>query len=406
VHFLSSTALHVLKQKGGPIGFVITWIGTPYLPNFSSRRRHFSFPPHIYRQKSIQKVEMRKEDPILEDEEPLVDTTAAIPLRSKRTERRQKKRHLKETASKQHATLWDLPSELLLQILFLLKPSDIFRLSRANQALRNFVLDEEEGIARQVIEKRYAVLAKCFILPKLLNTVDEEGQVALLDGKRQATHLHIHKKPYQHISVPDADVVCTCLTCMLAWNNLCLVVDFAHWQRNLDGGEPILMILRGKFPEWNRVLGELNKGVVEKAIYSSLFYAAILEAHLKSTVGSIKRHGENKGNRRRRFRMDIEDMRAETDGFLERSGPPSSDFPFHRDNYYMLEAYLPNRGWNKEAEEWRYMPASLHERDVEFVKAWARRRKEVEGEAGKVAVGAAGNERDIVATSLDQFLRF
>ena len=328
---------------------------------------------------------MRKEDPTLSDSEPLVDTTVAIPLRSKRTERREKKRHLKEAASKQHATLWDLPSELLLKILFLLKPSDIFRLSRANQALRNFVLEEEDGIARQVIERRYAVLAKCFVLPRLLNTVDEEGRLALGDVKRQATHLHIHihKKPYQHISVPDADVVCTCLTCMLAWNNLCLVVDFAHWQINLDGGEPIPMIPRGKLPEWNRLRLEVNKGVVEKAIYSPLFYAAILEAHLKSTVGSIKRHGENKGNKRRRFRMDVEDVRAESDGFLERSGPPSLDFPFHRDNYYMLEAYLPNRGWNKEAEEWRYMPASQHERDVEFVKIWARRSKEAVGEVGK-----------------------
>ncbi|TVY91740.1 hypothetical protein LAWI1_G004101 [Lachnellula willkommii] len=333
---------------------------------------------------------MRKEEPKLEDgEEPLIDTTAALPLRSKRTERRQKKRHRKETASKQHATLWDLPSEILLEILRLLKPSDIFRVSRANQALRTFILEEEERIARQVIDMRYAVLAQCFIVPRLLNTVDEEGRAALLDGKRQGTHsVHIHsnahKKPYQHIAVPDAAVVCTCLTCLLAWNNLCLVVDFAHWQRNLDAGEPIPMIPRGKFPEWNNVLGEANRGVVEKAIYGPLYYAAILEAHLKSTVGSIKRHGENKGNRRRRFRMDVGDVRAETDGFLERSGPPSLDFPFHRDNYYMLEAYLPNRGWNKEVEEWRYMPASQHERDVEFVKAWARRRKEEPAaEAGK-----------------------
>ena len=324
---------------------------------------------------------MRKEDPqkLEADEEPLIDTTAALPLRSKRTERRQKKRQLKETASKQHATLYDLPSEILLEVLCFLKPSAIFRLSRVNQALRTFILEEEERIARQVIEVRYKVLAQCFIVPRLLNTLDEEARKALGDGKRHGagTHsVHGHKKPYQHIAVPDAGVVCTCLTCLLAWNNLCLVVDFAHWQRNLDVGEPIPMIPRGKFPEWNHVLGEINRGVVETALYGPLYYAAIREAHLKSTVGSIKRHGENKGNRRRRFRMDVGDVRAETDGFLERSGPPSLDFPFHRDNYYMLEAYLPNRGWNKEVEEWRYMPASQHERDVEFVKAWARRRQE------------------------------
>jgi hypothetical protein len=87
--------------------------------------------------------------------------------------------------------------------------------------------------------------------------------------------------------------------------------------------------------------------------------------------------------------MDVEDVRAETDGFLERSGPPSLDFPFHRDGYYMLEgkfliscwigggrrltcvslAYLPNRGWNKDENRWMYLPASQHERDVEMVKA-------------------------------------
>lgn len=73
--------------------------------------------------------------------------------------------------------------------------------------------------------------------------------------------------------------------------------------------------------------------------------------------------------------MTPENAAAETDEFLKRSGPPSLDFPFHRDNYYMLEAYLPNRGWNSEAGEWRYMPTTQHDRDVEFVKAWALRRQ-------------------------------
>ena len=59
------------------------------------------------------------------------------------------------------------------------------------------------------------------------------------------------------------------------------------------------------------------------------------------------------------------------------------DFPFHRDSYYMLEAYLPNRGWNSEGNGWIYMPATQHERDVEFVKAWAKRRKEIALEAKK-----------------------
>ncbi|KAH7323530.1 hypothetical protein BKA65DRAFT_481342 [Rhexocercosporidium sp. MPI-PUGE-AT-0058] len=313
-------------------------------------------------------------DTLNELEEPLVDTTAAIPLHSKRTERRQKKRHLKEKASKQHATLWDLPSELVTNILTLLRPSDLFRFSRVNQPLREFVLQEEASLCRKIVAKRYAVLSQCFPLPVLLENVDGEIRPAMLSDERQAV-MNIHKRPYQHIHPPDQHLICTCLTCMLAWNNLNLVVDFSHWQRNLDQGEPIPMVARGKNPSWNRKLIVANAEVVKKALRSTLWYARILEGHLKATVGSIHRHGNNKGNKRRRFQMSMEDVKAETDFFLERSGPPSLDFPFHRDNYYMLEAYLPNRGWNAEFSEWRYMPASQHYRDIEFVKSWAKRKE-------------------------------
>lgn len=72
--------------------------------------------------------------------------------------------------------------------------------------------------------------------------------------------------------------------------------------------------------------------------------------------------------------MTVEDAAAETDEFLERSGPPSLDFPFRRDNYYMLEAYLPNRGWKSEESRWLYA-SSLHDRDVEFAREWVTRRK-------------------------------
>ncbi|KAG4437319.1 hypothetical protein IFR05_007215 [Cadophora sp. M221] len=312
---------------------------------------------------------------LIDLEEPLIDTTAAIPLHSKRTERRQKKRHLKEKASKQHATLWDLPSELVTDILSLLRPSDIFRLLRVNHPLREFVLQEEARLCRKIVAKRYAVLSQCFPLPSLLENVDEEIHPAMLSDERQAI-MNIHKRPYQHIQPPDKHLICTCLTCMLAWNNLNLVVDFSHWQRNLDQGEPIPMIARGGAPLWNRKLTAVNAEVVQKALRSKLWYTRILESHLKSTVGSIHRHGNNKGNKRRRFQMSVEDVKAETDCFLERSGPPSLDFPFHRDNYYMLEAHLPNRGWNAEFSEWRYMPASQHDRDIEFVKSWAKRRSE------------------------------
>ncbi|KAL2063119.1 hypothetical protein VTL71DRAFT_6191 [Oculimacula yallundae] len=328
----------------------------------------------------------------LNGEEPLVDTTVAIPLHSKRTERRQKKRHLKEKSSKQQATIWDLPSELLTDILMLLLPSDILNLSRVNRALRKFVLQEEASLCRKIVAKRYAVFSQCFPLPVLLEKVDKEIHPAMLSDERQAV-MNIHKRPYQHIQPPDQHLTCTCLTCMLAWNNLNLIADFSHWQRNLDQGEPIPMIARGKNPRWNRKLTEANAAIVRRALHSKLCYLQILESHLKSTVGSIRRHGNNKGNKRRRFHMSVEDAKTETDFFLERSGPPSMDFPFHRDNYYMLEAYLPNRGWNAECSEWRYMPASQHDRDIEFVKSWAKRRADVVNKQLVEQGNEQGNER-------------
>jgi len=75
------------------------------------------------------------------------------------------------------------------------------------------------------------------------------------------------------------------------------------------------------------------------------------------------------------------------DGFLGRSGPPSLDFPFHRDNYYMLEAYLPNRGWNAELRRWMYVPGSQHDVDVGFIGRWAERKALVMEEQKKVEGG-------------------
>ncbi|KAI9051754.1 hypothetical protein LZ554_004794 [Drepanopeziza brunnea f. sp. 'monogermtubi'] len=322
-------------------------------------------------------------------EQPLIDTTAVIPLRSKRTERRQKKHQLKTSKLDARATIWDMPREILTELLLLLRPSDIFALSHVNRSWQKFVLAEELTLCRKIIARRYSVLSKCFPLPVLLENVDRDMHLALLNEERQAA-MNIHKRPYQHITPPDPHLICTCLTCILAWNNLNLVVDFAHWQPNLDQGEPVTMIERGKHPKWNHRLTRANAKVVQKALKSPLWYVRILEDHLKSTVGSIQRHGNNKGNRRRRFLLSVEDAESETDSFLERSGPPSMDFPFHRDNYYMLEAYLPNRGWNSEASEWRYWPATQHDRDIEFVKVWAERREAAATAEDQKAEGMGG----------------
>ncbi|KAK3386839.1 hypothetical protein B0H63DRAFT_468471 [Podospora didyma] len=207
-----------------------------------------------------------------------------------------------------------------------------------------------------------------------MEAVDPSAHAALQNPERQEL-LTVHKKPFQHIQPPDPSFTCTCLTCMLRWNCLCLVVDFAYWQKNLDTGEPISVIPRGTTPKWNRDLVARNASIVVKALRSPLWHARILEAHLASTIRSIRRHGLNKGNRRRRFRMADEDVHAETDVFLERSGPPTLDFPYHRDNYYMLEAFLPNRSWISERKKWVYLPAEQHDNDVEIAirwEAWAR----------------------------------
>ena len=38
------------------------------------------------------------------------------------------------------------------------------------------------------------------------------------------------------------------------------------------------------------------------------------------------------------------------------------------DNYYNLNAYIPNRKWSKEQQKWIYYAAGLHDRDLAWVK--------------------------------------
>ncbi|XDG05021.1 hypothetical protein ABKA04_004636 [Annulohypoxylon sp. FPYF3050] len=317
---------------------------------------------------------MRKVD-VSDDEElaELEDKTEALTLRSKRTERVRKRqaKKTKNTKPQSHNPL-DLPYELVLDILVLLQPSDIFNLQRVNRAFRDFIILDEHRIAKSIINWRYACLKKCFRRPILTKDIDPSIRSYVLSPERQES-LTIHKKPYQHVQSPDPTEVCTCLTCLLRWSSLCLIPDFAHWQKNLDVGEPIPMIRRGTYPEWNKALIASNADIVRKALHSPLWYARLLEAHLDSTTRSIRRQAANKGNKRLRFRMEKEDMESGLDLFLERSGPPSFDFPFHRDNYYMLEAYLPNRSWSAVRERWMYMPAEQHDVDLQYIVKWAER---------------------------------
>jgi hypothetical protein len=181
------------------------------------------------------------------------------------------------------------------------------------------------------------------------------------------------------------------VTCTMAWNNLAVAVDFAHWQRSLDTGMPLPMVPRGQSPEWNQALLRRNASVVTAALRSSLWHARILEMHLDSTVRSIKRQAKNTGNKRKHVDMTPADEDLGTDAFLEKPGPPSVEFVFHRDNYYMLyapfgprsqlctdarsEAYLPNRFWKEQddGEQWIYVFGGQHKRDIEVVERLAER---------------------------------
>ncbi|KXX82003.1 hypothetical protein MMYC01_201518 [Madurella mycetomatis] len=309
---------------------------------------------------------------------PLVnDLTESLEPRSKRTERRRRKlgRKVKDSAATEPRGFLDLPYEILMTILIILRPSDIFALSSVSRPLRTFILEEQGSICKCVIDLRYSTIERCFLRPVLMKDLDP-SVCAILQNPGRTELLAARRRPYQHIQSPDASFICTCLTCLPRWNFLCIVVDFAYWQDNLDNGEPIPMVSRGTFPAWNQDLLTRNARIVVKSLTSPLWYARVLEAHLDSTTRSIRRHGQNKGNKRRRFRMTDEDVRAGTDTFLERGGPPTVEFPYHRDNYYMLEAFLPNRSWLTEEQRWAYLPAEQHDKDVEIAVRWDAIRKQ------------------------------
>jgi hypothetical protein len=319
------------------------------------------------------------------DEEPLddlVDTTAILPLRSKRTERLQKKnlKRIKKPVQSDVKSLLEFPFELTLEILSILRPSDIFNLFRVSRSMGDFIKQNENQICQAMIRLRYPILTKCFPLPMRFDDLDESIHAAILSSKHQR-RLHIHKRPYQHISSADPQSTCSCMSCVLAWNNLNLVVDLAHWQNHLSHREPITMITRGGRPQWNTDLVAANATIVDKAIAHPLWYARLLEKHLDTTVRTIVRQSAvyRKGgppvtdvpSTQRLYHLSADDIAGETDSFAQRSGPPSYEFPFHRDKYYTLGAHLPNRRWDE--GKWIYY-GDLHDTDI----AWTMRTAERE----------------------------
>ena len=115
-----------------------------------------------------------------------------------------------------------------------------------------------------------------------------------------------------------------------------MVLDFAHWQDNLDRGVPIPIMPRGKSTEWNDWLIWRNAKMAEAALENSLWHARILELHLDSTRRAIRRHAKNKGNKRKHVDMTDAEAAAGTDAFLAKAGPLGLEFPYQRDEYYML----------------------------------------------------------------------
>ncbi|KAI8711890.1 hypothetical protein NCS52_01453800 [Fusarium sp. LHS14.1] len=299
------------------------------------------------------------------DEEVLIDNTEALILRSKKTDRQKKKqeRKTKKNAAKPH--LLSLYPELIIEILTHLRPSDIVSYQQTCHSAKAFVEQHDSAIARFIISYRYSVLAKCFPRPVFLDTVDRKYHDVMLTERRQKL-LTIHRKPYAHIADHDASVLCSCLTCVLAWNNLCLIVDLSHWINSaIAQRKPIPMIPRGQNADWNVELVEKHANVVRKALKSSIWYTLLLQRHLQSTIFGIRRYTSKDGEAG--FGLDDDDVAAETDDFCARDGPPSYEFPIHRDIYYSLQTYLPNRIWRKEDDEWRYQPADQHFRDLEWM---------------------------------------
>lgn len=306
-----------------------------------------------------------------EDEsEPLVDLTQAIPLHSKKTDRKQKRREKKEAKRASAVSprgMLDLPYELLYSIITLVEPRDLFVLCRVNKSLQHFILSQEHLITRDIIAWRYPSLSKCFRLPVLAKDLDENAHRALNEAYGDALSPRRVNANYKHVQSPDPSLVCFCYTCRLRWIFLCIIVDFAHWQDDLESGVQIPTIPRGADPEWNKKLVAEHAQVVVKALHSQLWYVRLLQAHLTSITRSIRRNGSNQGNRRSRFRMTPADVASGTDAFLDRSGPPTVDFPYNRDNYDMLEAFMPSRSWIKDDQKWVYVPADQHERELRLL---------------------------------------
>jgi hypothetical protein len=316
-----SAALAFVASSPTTLSFVFFFFFGPGVASATLSRYLFSMPRHV------------SEDD--DDVEPLDDKTVALPLHNKRTERMQRKKATRDRKRDAIVNLAKLPTEIILETLKLLRPSEVVAFALVNRRFHSVVHANASIIGDAIIKQRYPILAQCFPRPKLLSDLSSPIADILKDPARRM-QFSIHKKSYSHVHPPDAQFLCTCLTCILIWNNLNLALDFAHWQDNLDSGEPIPIIPRGKTMDWNEELVARNARIATKSVVDSLWYARVLETHLDSTTRAIRRHALNKGNKRKHVEMTEEEAAKGTDQFLEKAGPLALEFPFHRDNYYLL----------------------------------------------------------------------
>ncbi|EXJ71969.1 uncharacterized protein A1O5_04471 [Cladophialophora psammophila CBS 110553] len=326
----------------------------------------------------VNNVAWRRHKTVAENE-PLVDTTAALASHSKKTarlQRRQQKRQARKVHSDVQSFL-DLPQELLSIILGFLQPSDIFNLLRLNQSMRAFILNNERSIAEEILNRRYWILRQCFPPPVSLDQVPLVARPALMSEQRQGRG-RIHKIPYQHIKQIDPLNVCTCMSCVLSWNNLNVILDLAQWQENLESREPLPVIPPGRNPDWNVKLLDRHAAIVTQATKSPLTYARILQIHLDTTIRTIIRFGkwEKKGAKitklePRQYQLTDAEAAAGIDEFLDRKGPPSYQPLYMRDNYYTVGAFVPHRKWDRDEQKWLYYAKwpRPHDNDLNWIVA-------------------------------------
>lgn len=66
--------------------------------------------------------------------------------------------------------------------------------------------------------------------------------------------------------------------------------------------------------------------------------------------------------------MTDDDVRAGTDAFLQREGPPTFSYDFSQASFYMTEAFLPGRCWDAEHQKWAYLfSRRWHEMDLKWL---------------------------------------